>query len=126
MKEIKFINANCHLPVKNLKETLTYYRDKLGFYEEWVWKVKDGGIQRNELRLLFAENPEYTAVINTNKHRLPVLWFVDNIEDIFAEYKNKGIVIADPLHEHSYQMKEFAFIDINGYYIRVCESIEVS
>ena len=126
MKEKKFVRANCHFPVKNLKETLDYYRDTLGFYEEWTWKEKDGGIRRDELRLLFAENTEYTELINTTRNRLPVLWFVDNIEDIYSEYKNKGINIDDPLREHSYKMKEFAFIDINGYYIRVSESIENS
>ena len=126
MKEKKFVRANCHLPVKNLKETLDYYRNTLGFYEEWIWKEKDGGIRRDELRLLFAENTEYTELINTTRNRLPVLWFVDNIENIYSEYKNKGINIADPLREHPYKMKEFAFIDINGYYIRVSESIENS
>ena len=124
MKAQRFVRANCHLPVKNLKGTLAYYRDTLGFYEEWTWQEKDGGIRRDELRLLFGENPAYTAVINSNENRFAVLWFVDNIEEIYTEYKNKGITIADPLREHPYQMKEFAFIDINGYYIRVCEGTE--
>jgi len=52
------------------------------------------------------------------------MWFVDNIEEIFSEFKQKEIEIADDLRIHSYELKEFAFIDINGYYIRVAESIE--
>jgi len=119
----KFIHCCPHLPVKNLKDTLNYYREKLGFYDEWTWGEKDGGIRRNDMRLLFAEDPEFVDVISSyNKSRLPVMWFVNNIESIYEEFKNKNIEIASPLQKHAYSLREFAFIDINGYYIRVAES----
>ena len=81
----------------------------------------DGGIRRDDMRLLFAEDPQFTAVINTDKNRLPVLWFVDNIEEIFQEFKSRNIEIVDDLKTHAYGLKEFSFIDINGYYIRIAE-----
>ena len=126
MKTPNFIRSNPHLPVKNLRETLDYYRDTLGFEDEWTWpgkdgKTKDGGTRRNEMRMLFAEDPEFTADINNQQHRLPLLWFVDNIDEIFTEFKNRNIEIADPLRTQPYGLREFAFIDINGYYIRVAE-----
>ena len=124
MKAKKFIKSGPHLPVKNLRMTLDYYRDKLGFTDEWTFGPKDGGIRRDDLRLLFAEDKYFTNDINNKKHRLPLMWFVDNIEEIFSEFKQKEIEIADDLRIHSYELKEFAFIDINGYYIRVAESIE--
>ncbi|MBD0280290.1 MAG: hypothetical protein ICV81_20340, partial [Flavisolibacter sp.] len=62
--------------------------------------------------------------INNKQHRLPLLWFVDDIEAIYAEFKNRGIEIADDLRTHSYGLREFAFIDINGYYIRIAEGQE--
>ena len=63
MKTKKFIRSNPHLPVKNLQQTLDFYRDTLGFYDEWTWankddKFKDGGIRRDDMRLLFGEDPE--------------------------------------------------------------------
>ncbi len=121
MKEKKFNRAGTHLPVKNLRETLDYYRDKLGFYEEWTFGEKDGGLRRDNLRLLFSENERHVSLINTDSDRLPILWFVDNLDDIFEEFKERKIKIADSLKEHSYGLKEFAFVDINGYYIRVTE-----
>jgi uncharacterized glyoxalase superfamily protein PhnB len=124
MKEKKFIRSNPHLPVKNLKSTLAYYQDVLGFYEEWTLGDKDGGIRRDEMRLLFAEDPDFVTQINSDQHRLPLMWFVDNIEALFIEFNEKHIKIADGLRTHPYGLREFAFIDINGYYIRVAESIE--
>ena len=64
MKRKKFIKLSTHLPVKNLRHTLDYYRDTLGFYEEWTFGQKDGGIRRDDMRLLFGEDPDYTALIN--------------------------------------------------------------
>jgi len=128
MKGKRFIKSGPHLPVKNLRQTLDYYRDVLGFYDEWTWpgkdgKITDGGIQRDELRLLFGEDPEFTAIMNNNINRLPLLWFVDNIEAVFAEFTNRNIELATPLKTQAYGLKEFAFIDLNGYYIRVAEEV---
>ena len=122
----KFIRSNAQLPVKNLRETLDYYRDELGFLDEWTWKnadgeTKDGGIRRDELRLLFAEDPEFTSAINNKNNRLPLMWFVEDVEEVYSEFQRRAIQIADPLRTHSYALKEFAFIDINGYYVRVAQ-----
>ncbi|HEY9002897.1 MAG TPA: VOC family protein [Mucilaginibacter sp.] len=130
MKTKKFIRINPLLPVKNLRETLDYYRDTLGFSDEWTWTDKngnetDGGIRRDDMRLLFGEAPDFVIIISSYpKSRLPLMWFVENIDEIFKEYKARGIEFADTLRTHPYGLREFAFIDINGYYIRVSEGIE--
>ena len=90
MKTKKFIRNNPHLPVKNLRETLNYYRDILGFYDEWTrpgknGEIKDGGIRRDDMRLLFGEDPDFTIAVNRQGKRLPLLWFVENIDEIFFE-----------------------------------------
>jgi uncharacterized glyoxalase superfamily protein PhnB len=121
MKANQFIRINPHLPVKNIRQTLDYYRDVLGFNEEWTWGEKDGGIRRDEMRLLFGEDVDFTNDINNDKHRLSVMWFVEHIDEVFAEFKLRGVELADELKTHPYGLKEFAFIDINGYYCRVAE-----
>ncbi len=123
-KPKKFLKPMPHLPVKNLQETFAYYRNKLGFTNEWTFGGKDGGIGRDNLRLLFAEDEDFTNDINNKNHRLPLLWFVDDIDAIYTEFKNKGIAFAAGLQTHPYGLREFAFIDINGYYIRVAEGTE--
>jgi catechol 2,3-dioxygenase-like lactoylglutathione lyase family enzyme len=130
VKAKKFIRSNPHLPVKNLRQTLDYYRDSLGFYDEWTWTDKDGheadgGIRRDDMRLLFGEDPDFVDVISSYpKSRLPLMWFVENIDEIFSEFETRGIEFTDTLRTHTYGLREFAFIDINGYYIRVAEGAE--
>ncbi len=130
MKSKKFIRSNHHLPVRNLRQTLDYYRDNLGFYDEWTWADKngdrkDGGIRRDDMQLLFGEDPDFVDIINSyKKSQLPPMWFVENIDEIFLEFQDSGIQIADTLRAHPYGLREFAFVDINGYYIRVAEGME--
>lgn len=122
MDVMNFKRCATHLPVKNLKQTLDYYMDKLGFSDKWTFSDKDGGIRRDDMRLLFCEDPEFVMQINNQKHRLPLLWFVSDIDKIFVEFIDRKIKIADDLRAHPYGLREFAFIDINGYYIRVAEA----
>jgi uncharacterized glyoxalase superfamily protein PhnB len=124
---MKFIRSNPHLPVRNLRETLDYYRETLGFTDEWTWtnaegNVSDGGVRRDEMRLLFGEDPEFVDIIKTYRlSRLPLMWFVEDIDQIYLEFWDKGIKFADELRTHPYGLREFAFVDINGYHIRVAE-----
>jgi hypothetical protein len=122
-KEMKFIRSAPHLPVLNLRETLNYYRDKLGFYEEWTFGDKDGGIRRDDMRMLFAEDPEMASRINSGSQCFPLIWFVENIDKVHEEFAKREISLSSPLQTHPYKMREFAFIDINGYYIRIAESM---
>jgi len=130
MKSKKFIRSNPHLPVRNLGQTIDYYRDILGFTDEWTQanaegKVTDGGIRRDEMWLLFGEDAGFVDTIESYKHsRLPLMWFVEDIDGVYAEFQSKGIEFAGELKIHAYGLREFAFVDINGYYIRVAETIE--
>lgn len=130
MKTKKFIRSNPHLPVSDLRKTIDYYREKLGFYDEWTWANKDGeltdgGIRRDDMRLLFGEDSDFVNAINSyGKSRLPLMWFVENIDAIFSEFKERNIEFADTLRTHPYGLREFSFVDINGYLIRVAEGME--
>jgi uncharacterized glyoxalase superfamily protein PhnB len=124
MKEKFFDHTVPFLPVRDLKETIAYYRDRLGFSNEWFWEDSDAGIERDEMHLLFNQNPEFAGRINSGDRGLEVMWFVQNVEDIYAELQEKGVEIAAELEAEPWGVKEFAFVDINGYYIRVAEGTE--
>lgn len=109
------------LPVKNLVFTIVYYKDILGFDNEWFWEDTDGGISRDDIHLVFTENADYVELINTKEKRFELMWFVQGIEEMYEEFVLKDIEFELPLTEQPWGLKEFAFRDINGYYIRVAE-----
>jgi hypothetical protein len=124
MKSLRFIKCPPHLPFRNLRSTLDYYKDKLGFVDEWAFGRKDGGICRDDLKLLFGEDATFNNDINNNHRRLPLMWFVNDLDEVLREFKERDIDIADDLRKHPHRLREFAFIDINGYYIRIAESTD--
>lgn len=122
MKPPKFHKTTPFLPVIDLQETLSFYRDKLGFYDEWVWEVIDGGIRRDEMRLIFQQSPEYTRLINSEHHWFVLIWFVDNVDEIYNELKQKVEIFSD-IGNRPWGIREFSIKDVNGYEIRVAEGI---
>ena len=123
-RPLRFDHAGVHLPVRNLNETIQYYKSVLGFYDEWREGEIDGGLRRDNLRLLFGEDHGHLKKINDDTHALNLIWFVENIHEVYLEFQSRKIHIENPLASYSYGMMEFSFKDINGYLIRIAESIE--
>jgi uncharacterized glyoxalase superfamily protein PhnB len=126
MPEKYFDHTVPFLPVRDLKETVGYYRDKLGFSNEWFWEDTDAGIERDGMNVLFVRNPKFLEAINTagGDRGFELMWFVENVDDIFEEFKAAGVEITGDLQDEPWGVREFAFKDINGYYIRVAEGLE--
>ncbi|MFI5134226.1 MAG: bleomycin resistance protein [Chitinophagales bacterium] len=126
MKPIHFSHAVPFLPVKDLKETVRFYKDKLGFSNEWFWEDSDAGLERDDLHLLFNKNPEHVSLINSNGQAFEICWFVQNVDAIYEEFKGKGVVIDKELENKPWGMREFTIFDNNGYAIRIGQGIEES
>ena len=122
MKDKKIYKVVPFLPVKDLKETINYYRDYLGFSNEWFWEDTDAGISRDELRLLFNRNPMHAEKVNSPNQSLEVCWFVDSVDEFYREYRDKGVQIVSEPENKPWGIREFTIKDINGYWIRVGES----
>ena len=123
MKENKFHRVSPFIPVKNLMQTLDYYRDRFGFYDEWTWGDIDGGIRRDDMRLLFTEEPGYVSAINNENTHFVLIWFVDNVDDIYKEFKERNIKIENDIESKPWGIREFSIQDLNGYLIRISEGI---
>jgi hypothetical protein len=123
MKEKQFTRLNAFIPVNDIHETLNYYRDRLGFYEEWTMDT-DGGIRRDSMRLIFKQDPDYVSVLNNETYRFVLIWFVENVDEIYKEFKEeRKIIIVSDIENKPWGIREFSIYDINGYLIRISEGI---
>jgi catechol 2,3-dioxygenase-like lactoylglutathione lyase family enzyme len=123
MKQKKFNRLSAFIPVRNLRETLDFYRDVFGFSEEWDIGT-DGGIRRDDMRVVFCEDPEYVREINNDIYKFTLLWFVDNVDEIYKEFTDeRQIPIVYPIESKPWGIREFSICDNNGYLIRVSEGI---
>ena len=124
MKPKHFSHAVPFLPVKDLQETVQFYKEKLGFSKEWFWEDSDVGMERNDLHVLFNKNPNHLTQINSNGQALEICWFVTNVDEIYEEIKSKGVKIISELENKPWRMREFTIFDNNGYAIRIGQGIE--
>jgi catechol 2,3-dioxygenase-like lactoylglutathione lyase family enzyme len=126
MSSANFSHCIPFLPVKNLEETISFYRDVLGFRDEWYWGTPhtDAGIGRDALNLLFVANPEFVQAINNDQHRLEICVFVSNVDELFKDFKARGVAILSELKNEPWNVREFSIIDCNGYVLRIGEGLE--
>jgi catechol 2,3-dioxygenase-like lactoylglutathione lyase family enzyme len=123
MKQKKFNRLTAFIPVRDIQETLDYYRDTLGFCDEWTMGT-DGGARRDDMRVLFCQDPDYIKEINNETYWFTLIWFVDNVDDIYQEFKEeRKIPIAAEIENKPWGIREFSIRDINGYLIRISEPV---
>ncbi|MNH89938.1 Glyoxalase-like domain protein [compost metagenome] len=123
------ITAN--LKVNNVKDTLAFYQEVLGFEVivtvpdidqpvlNWAM-VKNGGAE-----LMFQEKAnleeEYPVLGNQGgSGGLTLFIKVDDVEDLFGSIQGKAEVIT-PIHKTFYDKKEFAIVDNNGFVLTFAE-----
>ena len=121
MREKKFCKLSPHLPVRDVKETIEWFKRNLGFEEEWFYgdPVTDGGCCRDEMRVLFGIGSSPFQPLKN----ISLILFVSNVEEIYREIQQRGLTIFSPLKTYDYGMKEFSILDCNGYLLRFSESV---
>ena len=77
-------------PVNNLKESLTFYRDVLGFEEAW----REG----NHTIALSIPNTEQRIMIEEDEHDLGAggIFLVDSVEEYYNEHQSKVNFVKMP------------------------------
>lgn len=100
-------------PVKNLKESLSFYRDVLGFEEAW----REG----EHTIALTIPNTEQRIMLEADEHEIGAggIFLVDNVDEFFKENQSKLNFIKTPV---DIPPGRYAiFIDDSGNPIRILD-----
>jgi hypothetical protein len=111
------------LPVRDIRETIDYYKNQLGFIDEWFWgdPPTDAGCHRDSLSLLFNYNPELAQRISG----FQLVMFVDDVDGLYQDFSNNhNILVTSHLKDKPWGIREFTIREINGYSLRISCSIE--
>ena len=112
--------------VDDVVTTADFYRDKLGFTYERFWgdpqcfcMVNRGGIviMLSQLEESGHMLPNGLAEPDEGGPWDAYIW-IGNADDLYAEFKAKGVVIARELCDQVYGCRDFEVVDPNGY--RLC------
>ena len=129
MKTGKIIGSAPILLVADVVKSAEYYRDRLGFSYERFWGEppcfcmprRDGHI----VMLSQVDDPKH---IIPHYKVVPKMWniyfWVDDVEAIFVEMKERGATIDYELCVQEYGVKEFGVQDLDGYDIAFGQDLE--
>ncbi len=112
-----------NIMVKNVKETIKFYEEKLGFQK--ILSVPEEGeilnfaiLSKDKISIMLQEQKnliEEYPTLNTQQIVPTFTLFitVDNVQKMYDDLKNKA-KIAKELHKTFYGKDEFAIFDNNG------------
>jgi len=108
--------------VANLKASVSFYVDKLGFNilyigptENPYWAI----VGRDHISIMLKEiAPDIKPIPNHTRHEW-ARWdaYISNAEPdiLFEEYRSNGVVFFKAIHDNSDNLRGFEIEDVNGY-----------
>lgn len=114
---MKLLEMRPMIWVDDVKFTINYYKNVLGFTEtnfeeSWQW----GWVRREGIEIMFAKPNEHTPY-NGSNFSGSFYFNVDNADEWYENLKDTTEVYYH-LENFEYNMREFAIKDCNGYILQ--------
>lgn len=102
------------LAVKNLDRSLEFYRQMLGFgldFEAPGWAF----LSRDGFQVMLGECADALAAYETGDHSYFAYVTVDDIDDLYREFVEKGVPRVQELSDKPWGMREFGVSTPDGH-----------
>ena len=120
MKTARLTSSAPVLLVRDVVAAANYYRDAAGFTYDRFWGEPPDFVilRRDGLHLMLNQAPASTAIVphwKINHGIWNVYFWVDDVDTLFAELKQRGARIDYELSDKPYDVREFGIQDLDGY-----------
>ena len=104
------------LAVVDLAKSVAFYREKLSFnvdfeIEGWAW------VSRGPFSLMLGHCPDQAPARETKNHSLFAYVFVDGVDDLYREFKERGLDSIGDIADKPWGMREFVATTNDGHRI---------
>lgn len=117
--------------VDDIEQTVSYYRDVLGFEVDFLFGGPPptyASVSRDDAILNFttADPPGSRNSIKSSGSERGVDTYVvvSDVDEVYEEVSERGANIVVPITSFDYGMREFAVEDINGYRLSIAEETD--
>ncbi len=102
--------------VNDVRETVRFYRDILGFESEWFWQDPPtfGGVRWGPSQLMFCLQPAMKGKTEGLMH----MFRVADAKATYEKHKAAGAPIIHELENKPWGLSEYVVRDPNGYHLR--------
>jgi predicted lactoylglutathione lyase len=106
------------LPVNDIEAATSAYVRRMGFSVDWTYEDHLAGISKDAARVfLRRRTPQEDRSLGV------VIWLnmasSAEVDELYAEWKDRGVRIVDELHTAPYKLREFTAQDLDGNRLRV-------
>ena len=106
------------LPVADIQAATSAYVRQMGFSVDWTYEDHLAGISKDAARVfLRRRSPQEDRSLGV------VIWLnmasSTEVDELHAEWKERGVRIVDELHTAPYKLREFTAQDVDGNRLRV-------
>lgn len=115
-KPAKITETRFVLSVQDLERSVAFYVDKLGFESNWSgegWHF----VQRNGCLLMLGASPDKVSAWDISTHSYFAYLIVDQVDDLYSEFKTNGVEIIMDIASRPWGMREFGIRTIDGHRI---------
>jgi uncharacterized glyoxalase superfamily protein PhnB/GNAT superfamily N-acetyltransferase len=112
---VRLTKSEAVFAVSDVRETIAFYHDVLGFESDWVWgdPPVHGAATWGRLQVMFSKRPELAAKIEGHSH----YFFVDDVQGLYARHQSAGANIIADIENKPWGVREYTVRDINGYHL---------
>ena len=109
------------LAVADVVAAVRYYRDKLGFTDEWLWGDPPdfGGVSWGKVGVMFCLQPALAARVEGHQHA----FFVTGVDRLHELHRARGAEVVSPPEDKPWGLREYTVRDPNGYRLRFGEPV---
>lgn len=104
------------LAVKDLRKSVRYYEEVLGFAREWQadgWQQ----LRRDQFIVMLGECADDASAFETRNHSYFAYAEVENVDALHADLAARGAEIMYPLRSQPWGMREFGICTVDGHRI---------
>ncbi|MCU7868628.1 MAG: VOC family protein [Candidatus Thiodiazotropha sp. (ex Lucinoma borealis)] len=117
-----FIGTTVIFPVENVRETAKFYETMFGFEITGIWEISGkgteyGSVRRGDVIIEFGEGRKEHSGSGV------CIIHVDNADEIYNEFKSKGVDLVGDLSDRDYGNRDFRVKDNNGNMLIVSHSL---
>lgn len=111
------------LAVKNLAQSASFYKNKLGFKTVWA---QDGWhlLIRDNIKIMIGECPDEQAASEIGDHSYFAYLDIENIDIFYNDCKLNNIKILSDIEDKPWGQREFSIRTVDGHRITFGEEIK--
>lgn len=114
--ERKVVHTRHVLAVRDLAVSAAYFKENLGFDLDFVvpgWEFLSFG----DFKVMLGECSDALWARETGDHSYFAHVLVENVDEVYAEFTNRGAKIISPIEDKPWEIREFCVVTPDGHRI---------